>query len=52
VDGYQAQLAYFVECAVNGRHPELCDPQESADAVELTRLISEARRMRGAAVAV
>jgi predicted dehydrogenase len=52
VDGYQAQLAYFIECASSGRQPELCDPQESADAVELTRMISEARRMRGAAVAV
>jgi predicted dehydrogenase len=52
VDGYQAQLAYFIDCAANGREPALCDPQDSADAVELTRMISEARRMRGAAVAV
>ena len=52
VDGYQAQLEYFIECATNGREPELCATQESADAVELTRLISDARRMRGAAVAV
>ena len=52
IDGYQAQLEYFIECAVNGRQPELCDPQDSADAVELTRLISDARRMRGASVAV
>jgi predicted dehydrogenase len=51
-DGYQAQLEYFVDCANNGRHPDLCDPEESAVAVEVTSLLSEARRRPGEAIAV
>src|SRR5206468_5702387 len=37
VDGFQAELQYFVACASAGSKPERCPPQESALAVRLTR---------------
>lgn len=46
-DGYEAELAYFVDCCVNQRRPERCPPEESAAAVKLTRLMVEARDRRG-----
>ncbi len=52
IDGYQAQLEYFIGCARAGKQPELCDPQESAMAVEVTRLISEARSRNGEKVSL
>ncbi|HLJ13208.1 MAG TPA: Gfo/Idh/MocA family oxidoreductase [Bryobacteraceae bacterium] len=47
LDGYAAELAYFVECAKNSRAPELCSPEESAEAVRLMRLLLEARNRNG-----
>jgi predicted dehydrogenase len=46
-DGYEAEVAYFVECCVSGRKPERCPPEESAAAVKLMRLIVEAREKKG-----
>lgn len=46
-DGYQAEIAYFLECATSGKQPGECPPQESATAVRLTKLISEARFQNG-----
>jgi predicted dehydrogenase len=47
IDGYQAELEYFVDCCVNGRKPAFCPPEESAAAVKLARLIEEARARNG-----
>jgi len=47
VDGYQAEIEYFLDCAVNHRRPERCPPEESAAAVKLTRLLAGARAKAG-----
>jgi len=47
VDGYAAEIEYFVECCRTGRTPELCPAWESAAAVKLMRLIMEARGRNG-----
>jgi predicted dehydrogenase len=47
VDGYQAELEYFIECARERKHPELCPPEESAAAVKLARIMDEARSRKG-----
>jgi predicted dehydrogenase len=46
-DGYEAELAYFVDCCLQGRRPERCPPEQSAAAVKLTRLMVEARDRGG-----
>ena len=46
-DGYEAEIAYFVECCVQGARPERCPPEESAAAVKLMRLLLEARERKG-----
>jgi len=47
-DGYRSELQYFAICCRTGTAPELCPPNESADAVKLTRLLLEARARGGA----
>ena len=42
-DGYRSELQYFAVCCRTATAPELCPPQESADAVKLMRLLLEAR---------
>lgn len=48
VDGYQAELAYFIDCCQNHRWPEVCAPEQSALAVSLMRLMEESRAKGGA----
>lgn len=45
IDGYLAQMEYFADCAISGRDPELCRPEESARAVYWTRKMDEARNI-------
>lgn len=47
VDGYQAELEYFIECASANRAPVKCSPRDSAAAVRLTRLMLESRSRYG-----
>lgn len=47
VDGYREEIRYFVECCNTGAEPAYCSPAESALAVKVTRLMSEARRQKG-----
>lgn len=47
LDGYQAEIEYFVECCRTGARPERCTPESSAAAVKLTRLLEEARTRKG-----
>jgi len=47
-DSYRAELQYFAACCRSGSPPELCPPNESADAVKLMRLLLEARARGGA----
>lgn len=46
-DGFEAELQYFVDCCRAGATPELCPPQQSADAVRLTQRMAEARKHKG-----
>lgn len=46
-DGYAAEIAYFAKCARLGRIPELCRPEESAEAVRLAQAVVESRKRNG-----
>ncbi len=46
-DWYGQELRYFVECASSGRSPSLCPPEESALAVRIARLMTDARNDPG-----
>jgi predicted dehydrogenase len=46
-DGYQAELEYFLDCCIQHRQPQECLPAESSMAVKLTKLMVEAREMKG-----
>ena len=50
-DWFAEELEYFVDCAVHGRNPELCPPEESALAVKLARLMVESRKRNGERIA-
>jgi predicted dehydrogenase len=45
--GYEAELDYFMQCCESGTQPELCPPEESAQAVELMRELLDARNRNG-----
>jgi predicted dehydrogenase len=45
--GYEAEIDYFIACCESGRPPALCPPRESAQAVELMRLLIDARQCNG-----
>lgn len=47
VDGYQAEIEYFLECCKKGESPARCSPESSAAAVKLARLIDESRSKKG-----
>lgn len=51
VDGYQAEIEYFLNCCIEGTQPEFCRPEESAAAVKLARTIAEARERKGEKIA-
>lgn len=46
-DGYRAEIEYFVECCRRGARPELCAPEDSANAVALARYLLAARKKNG-----
>jgi predicted dehydrogenase len=50
-DGYDAEVAYFVECCRAGKAPERCLPQESAQAVRLALLLKQSRAKNGEQIA-
>jgi predicted dehydrogenase len=45
--GYEAEIDYFVSCCESGRPPMICPPSESAQAVDLMRLLLDARERQG-----
>jgi predicted dehydrogenase len=47
VDPFADELAYFADCAIHGRKPLRCPPEQSAQAVALMRRILESRRRNG-----
>ncbi|MDZ7639253.1 MAG: Gfo/Idh/MocA family oxidoreductase [Bryobacterales bacterium] len=46
-DGYEAELAYFVECVSTGKAPEFCHPEQSAAGVQLGEKLKQARQRNG-----
>ncbi len=50
MNGYQAELEYFLECCQESRPPVRCLPAESSLAVKLTKLMVEARKEKGVKV--
>ena len=46
-DGYRAEIEYFLDCCRHRASPELCKPEDSADAVALTLAMLEARKRNG-----
>lgn len=46
-DGYQAEVAYFVECCRTGAEPLRCMPQASAQAVKVALRMKESRARDG-----
>jgi predicted dehydrogenase len=50
-DGYAAEIDYFIRCCETGAQPALCPPRESAQAVDLMRLMLAAREQQGGKIA-
>lgn len=46
-DPYQAEIEYFISRCRDGNPPVLCPPEESSTAVKLTKLMVDARELRG-----
>lgn len=46
-DGYEAELAYFVECCRSGTLPSRCPPESSALAVKIALLMKQSRAAGG-----
>jgi predicted dehydrogenase len=46
-DGYRVEIEYFLDCCRRNACPELCRPEDSANAVALTRLMLDARKRNG-----
>jgi hypothetical protein len=46
-DGYEAEVTYFLECAIAGKQPDFCPPEESAAGVRLAERLKEARQRNG-----
>jgi predicted dehydrogenase len=46
-DGYRAEIEYFLDCCRCGESPNLCPPEDSANAVALAQWMLEARRRNG-----
>jgi predicted dehydrogenase len=51
VDGFVEELKYFGACCAANQSPALCPPEESAQAVKLTRTMADARQAQGAKIA-
>jgi predicted dehydrogenase len=51
-DAFAAELRYFVECCKAGKKPEMCPPEQSAQAVKLTHFLADARKTPGERLAV
>jgi predicted dehydrogenase len=49
-DAFAAEVAYFADCLVNGRQPQRCLPQQSAQSVALMHRILESRERNGESI--
>ena len=46
-DGYQMEVAYFVDCCLNNAEPLRCTPRASADAVKVALRLKQSRSLNG-----
>jgi predicted dehydrogenase len=46
-DGYQAEVAYFIECCRSGAEPLRCTPRASAQAVHVALCLKQSRSLNG-----
>lgn len=46
-DGYQAEVAYFIECCQKQMQPLRCTPRASADAVKVALRLKQSRSLNG-----
>jgi predicted dehydrogenase len=46
-DGYEAEVAYFVECCRNNAEPLRCTPRASAQAVQVALRLKQSRALNG-----
>ncbi len=46
-DGYQAEVAYFIECCRTQQEPLRCTPRASADAVKVALRLKQSRSLNG-----
>jgi predicted dehydrogenase len=46
-DGYQSEVAYFIDCCTKQAVPYLCTPQSSAQAVKVALRLKESRSLNG-----
>ena len=47
MDGYEAEIGYFIDCVRHNRWPEICPPEQSSEAVNLMRVMEESRARGG-----
>ena len=47
-DAYRSEIAYFLECCLQGKQPDRCPPLDSARAVIVAELLRESRNGNGA----
>jgi predicted dehydrogenase len=50
-DGYQAEVAYFIECCRAGSEPLRCTPRASAQAVQVALRLKQSRSLNGEQIA-
>ena len=46
-DAYEAQIQYFVDCAISGKYPDRCPPEQSASAVKVANAMEKSRSADG-----
>jgi predicted dehydrogenase len=47
LDGYAAEIQYFVDCCRENRQPDRCPPRQSAGVIDLMRALLDARDSQG-----
>ncbi len=49
-DAFAAEIGYFADCVIQGRLPERCPPEESAQSILLVHRIIESRKRNGESI--
>jgi predicted dehydrogenase len=46
-DAYDREIGYFIECCRTGASPDVCPPEQSAQAIKIALLLRESRSRKG-----